>query len=75
MLQILQRLQQHEDTDEAELADTASDAGEDHALGLSDQMQQKLSMVVCVRMEQVPYKAHLLPDTWAETQANKLDLV
>lgn len=47
MLQILQRLQQHDDADEAELADTASDTPGELDLELSDHMHQKLSVAVC----------------------------
>ena len=51
MLQILQRLQQHGDADEAELADMASDNV--YAAELSEHIQQKLSMAVRECMKQV----------------------
>lgn len=51
MLQILQRLQQQGDADEAELADTASDTADDAEL--SEHIQQKLSMAVSKCLQQV----------------------
>ena len=45
MLQILQRLQQ---PDDAELSDSVSDNADDSDVGLSHQLQAKLSMMVCV---------------------------
>lgn len=77
MLQILQRLQQHEDADEAESVGTASDTAVDHDLEISEHMQQKLSMAVCVCMKHFPAK-HIFSITGItarhETQATKLDL-
>ena len=74
MMQILQRLQRHEDADEAESVGTASDTAD---LEISEHMQQKLSMAVCVCMKQVPAK-HIFSITGFtarhETQATKLDL-
>lgn len=45
MLQILQRLQQH---DEAEVSDSVSDTADDLDVGLSHELQDKLSMMVCL---------------------------
>ena len=51
MLQILQRLQRQSGQDEAEPAEAASDTADETDFGLSEDMQQKLSMAVCVQIK------------------------
>ena len=63
MLQILQRLQQHNDddeaVDEAELADTATDSADDPNLELSEHIQQQLSTAVRICMKQLPGRSYI----------------